>query len=165
MSNTIRKRADELKPGDVRLCQGERIAFQYVSCAPPMAHMSQDHRLYSFAGLGREVNTAPASERLGEWMPPDWPVEVEAPALSPAQQHAEELLAFVRKIAASDYAQADEEAREVLAKIDPPVPPTLEEALELLGEALDATAIGFEPLDRRISQFRDRARRAGVLKP
>lgn len=63
------------------------------------------------------------------------------PPLTLAQLHADELVATVRKLLYSereDGLAVAMAARELLKKIDPPQPPTLKEALDLLREARDA---------------------------
>jgi len=176
---TIQKRADELKPGDVVFFDGRRAAFQYVSSAQPGALMSAEHRLHMFAGLGSHFDSQPGIDRIQRWMPPAMPVDVEAPALTPAQEHAEELLRYFRDYLALcqfDFERLpDEHNRSVLgkriselsallAKIDPPKAPTYEETLAALDALLTGSMSSPEHPDMMAAQnIVDRARRAGVM--
>lgn len=164
----IQKRAAELKPGDVMVdTNSNRYAFQYASSAVPAPHISNKLRLHCFAGLGARAESQPGIDRVSRWMPPDYPVMVEASALdlTPAQQHAEELAAMVEKMAdefKSGWAGSDLEpvARALLDKIKPPKPPTLLETLGVVQGLLD----GEDTSVAAAEYILDRARRAGVLK-
>lgn len=95
-------------------------------------------------------------------------VQVEAPALTPAQQHAEEMVELLRRIMArvdDPRKLIPQEIKMLLEKIDPPAPPTLEEALRLIAALRNSgdDAAGLK-LDRDAAAMLDRARRAGVLK-
>lgn len=146
MTTTITKRADELKPGDV-ISRFDRPTSVVIQGAAPV-HVGEVKFLAYDIGA-REIITVEVGCSAD--------YAVEAPTLTPAQQHAEELLRFVRKIAASDYAQADEEASEVLAKIDPPQPPTLEEVIK----ALDSIEPDYMPASAK--QVLERYRRAKII--
>jgi hypothetical protein len=159
----IKKRADELKPGDVLTLPsgGPRWTVIAVELGPQMGALARV-----------------ATVRLGE-MPPQTRVdehyktellhiEVPEPDLTPAQQHAEELLALVRQAETwlSDVPEMAgvrewlAAARRLRATIAPE-PPTLAEALAQLQAVHDAKHPGDELV--RVQLLLDRARRAGVL--
>lgn len=155
MRKTITKRADELKPGDVLVLPTRNIVF----------------RVDAEIGVLRvQVWDIEQDTTNNRWLQRSEVVEVEAPALTPAQQHAEELLELVcdaenllvnwQDITSSQFDQGRKEwadaAKPLLAKIDPPAPPTLEEALALLARIWEAG--NGEGLDAIL----DRARRSGV---
>ena len=167
MTTTITKRADELKPGDVWVvgrCRhsvlavisaGSRIEMTY--CSLPIANQE--------AGLRERC-----AYDNNSCFDIESPV---APAMTPAQQHAEELLRLVRSMAGvlkykhtmSDH-DFDEHSKahiadthEILAKIAPPQPPTLEEALAMLQTVMEQQNNTPEAV-----ALLDRARRSGKLK-
>lgn len=159
---TITKRADELKPGDIL---PPNMAYtRRVVCSVSPSEVTCDGiavKVYGERGALDTFSFAPEQE-----------VEVESPALTPAQQHAEELrvllawmVDFAGRYAAHEIGanmQKFERINTLLAKIDPPAPPTLEEALTLLAEDHDGMPVtGFE---KRVAALLDRARRAGVFK-
>lgn len=102
---------------------------------------------------------------------------IELQELTPAQQHAEQLLRWARDYLALcqyDYEHARsskdmtalepriKELSELLEKIDPPQPPTLLEALALVNEVAESGLVCDS--DRaRFGAVIDRARRAGLL--
>lgn len=91
-------------------------------------------------------------------------VEPRSATLTPAQQHADELVALIRAVTVGPVMH--QELQNMLDKIDPPKPPTLDEALEML---TDWHRRGTGVNDRlnvadRTKMLLDRARRAGVLK-
>lgn len=62
-------------------------------------------------------------------------IEQSKPKFTPAQEHADELLAWARKLTTEDATAADiESMKALIVKIDPPKPVTLAEALEVLRE-------------------------------
>lgn len=157
---TIQKRADELKPGDVMI-------FGSVQ--------------YLVVSMGEQagkclVHMAPIAEDGGTpmWLEFDQSrmLMIEAPAitsaLTPAQEHAEELLDVARRAAklfeahnrASEFV---DEVNGLLAKIDPPKAPTYEEALAALAQLLSATPSHAEAAIDNGRAILDRARRAQVL--
>lgn len=90
----------------------------------------------------------------------------QAPALTPAQQHAEELLGIARRAydGLPEQAPWKAEIGRVLAKIDPPAPPTLEEALQALATILDSTSPQKDyEAAKAAQQIVDRARRAKII--
>lgn len=92
------------------------------------------------------------------WAPMEL-VDVEAPGLTPAQEHADELLAMVRSVARG-LAPHPDTARALVDKIAPP-PPTLEEALIVLDKLCNDGAVG--PQLNDAEKLLHRARVAGVL--
>lgn len=88
----------------------------------------------------------------------------ESPALTPAQEHAEELLKVARwaaTIAADtqDQALLRESAQELVARIDPPAPPSAEELARALDDVMNNGYNNVEVLN-----LLHRARSAGLLK-
>lgn len=153
----MKKKAVDLKPGDV--VPENSSYYARVVCSVGPSESGDGYVAVRFYNVKYQTCDVMA-ERAGSEF------EVESPTLSPAQQHAEELLAFVRTVEGSFLHEIEKrraEASLLLARIDPPKPPSVEEAAELLSEAILATRDGFEPLDRRISQFLERARAAGYL--
>lgn len=104
---------------------------------------------------------------IEQWSP-DMSIEVETMVeLTPAQQHADEMLALVRRFLAAKAPSEQEwlrnnDGRDLLDKIDPPQPPTLDETLAQLLAVQHAQ----RPSDEmhRVAELLDRARRSGVLK-
>lgn len=154
MTNTITKRADELKPGDI-LPANEAWVRRVIVSVKPLSRAGDGWLAIRWAG-----QDSGALETLD--FAPSSTFEVESTALSSAQQHAEELLALVRKTAESTPRAYREEMDALLAKIDPPAPPTLEEALYLLKKARSRLQCdpGFGPQD--IDAILDRARRSDI---
>lgn len=124
--NTITKNADQLQPGDI------------IPAIPGMRHrrvivmVRTDGRcvmpLTCDLGEPSKVPYLPSAP-VEQYVSSD-KIEVEAPDLTPAQQHAEELLQIVRNVADMPNAPVQAKmARLVIDKIDPPNPPTYEELL------------------------------------
>lgn len=157
---TVQKRADELKPGDVVV----NFAGSASLVCPAICIRGLEMGVTKFfAGSGDH-----AAIFLGYATV----VEVEAPDLTPAQQHAEELAGLVlvahdtfvnwSSMNASAFQKARMEfeaaAKPIMDAIKPPEPPTLEEALSAL-DSIDPDHMPSSSL-----KVLDRARRAGVLK-
>lgn len=120
------------------------------------------------------VGNPPRMPTPREQWTPDMSVEVERAAeLTPAQQHAEALVDLLRELADRgsaghvDHNSLCGRARKLFDKIDPPQPPTLDEALRLLASWPSAHRTplppGDEPLTLTTEKLLDRARRSGVL--
>ena len=97
-------------------------------------------------------------------------VEVESPTLTPAQQHAEEMLELLRRVLArveDPRKLIPQQIRELLDRIEPPAPPTAEELAEALA-ALRGTAQPLFNVEKHVIDAADavlqRARATGVLK-
>lgn len=156
MTTTITKRADELKPGDITNFGTGRYIVLSLGLKPGVVYMAP---LETDKGtlMWREFESSSA-------------MKVEAPSLTPAQQHAEELLGIARRAydGLPEQAPWKAEIGMVLAKIDPPAPPTLEEALAILSDLerhAQPRELHFDsPILERMFAILDRARRAG-LKP
>jgi hypothetical protein len=150
--SVIQKRADELKPGDVVV--NFRGSASLVCPAICIRGLEMGITKF-FAGTGDH-----AAIFLGYATV----VDVDALDLTPAQQHAEEMLDLLCDV----YARAvdpqnliPQRIKALVDKIKPPEPPTLEEALASLG-ALTPHANGDPEVDVAIALL-DRARRAGML--
>lgn len=152
----IQKRADELNPGDhvLSLNGGQEwvILRHYLAQA-------QDVKI--------TVGVIGAGSAEHYWVPSGQYFEMVQPNLTPAQQHAEELvelLAECSPILGHDAISARINA--MLDKITPPEPPTLAEALELIAFGAAKASGDYKPGDftRRAEVILDRARRSGVLK-
>lgn len=161
MSTTIQKRADELKPGDVMIYGDDRCSVLQIVRDPVGAKV----KLCALPEVGEVAELAPAWIRLNSA-----PIEVEAPALTPAQQHAEELAELLRtavtvaRQGASRVRQWVIDAEELLKTFEPPEPPTLEEALDALN-AVAGMPGAFACKEMEMADaVLDRARRAGLLK-
>lgn len=112
----IQKRADELKPGDV-LTNPSRDVVLFAICE----------------GSTLRIGTYDTEEQKTStrYLHNNDMVDVEAPELTHAQQHAEELYAVAeRMVRTGNWGCL--ELSQVVAKIKPPEPPTLAEALEAL---------------------------------
>lgn len=161
---TIKKRADELKPGDV------------ITSFHGASNVTCPAIVVTGYSNGRVLVV---NELVSIWAPAgavfigySQAVEVEAPDLTPAQQHAEELAEFARHATSGNYAPEELQALafELFDKIKPPEPPTLEEALEALSGTVkcikdDAVRLvdGKSPYVVALDIL-DRARREGMLK-
>lgn len=164
MTATITKRADELKPGDViQRAAGEVWRVLELDCASLCMEVTVWRMIPGEMGRMFHYDADNAQE-----------FTVESPTLSPAQQHAEELRDTLRNLVDAldngvryhaPAVQLMKNAEALLAKIDPPAPPTLEEALKMLDEMAEAHESGDAAHCRKLSRdLLDRARRAGVLK-
>lgn len=172
MNSTITKRADELKRGDLIT---NFFGATTLRCPAVVVHDYSCGTVRLHDAIGSVGTIMLGYDSTVE-------VEVEAPALSPAQQHAERMIPYLRDykmLCEHDARMSDEkkmpEARavlerrarelaEILEAIDPPAPPTLEEALDALQAAhdyLDVRGMGHT----KVESILDRAKRAGVLKP
>lgn len=170
MTSTITKRADELKPGDVIVGDGTSFGNRIVVDAFPAIDPHDDRIVVDAFSMTRRCMDQ-------YWLEPGTHAPVESPALTPAQQHAEELLELVRDaenmlvnwqdITSSQFQQGRHEwataAKPLLAKIDLPAPPTLEEALQALAYVQEQLAADHDALDC-VDTVLDRARRTGMLK-
>lgn len=156
---TIQKRADELRKGDVIT-----NFLGAADCSAPAVV------LFDYSAGRATIMDAEGTFR-NPMIGYDSTVIVEAPALTPAQEHAEELLHWMRLMfdfiespATAFYNEYRDGVRDLLAKIDPPKAPTLEEALEalrLMCEAKDDQH-DYENL-KNAQKILDRARRAQVI--
>lgn len=132
----VTKRADELKPGDMFIITGRTAIVRKIDVD--------------------ESTTAVFVEGIGEptYLASSTLLNVPAPDLTPAQQHADALLAFVE-------AAADSPARTALLdKIHPPVAPTMDEVMGVLVATTDPKMPAVE-VTRRIEALVAKARRAG----
>jgi hypothetical protein len=94
-------------------------------------------------------------------------VGVEAPELTPAQVYADELLVLIGHAVQPGTVSAAwrSQALELIAKIVPPAPPTLEEALTALAAVRSSGATGMGVVNGQVvDDILDRARKSGVLK-
>lgn len=161
---TITKRADEIKPGDVLV-----MAEQPTLGTPiPRAR----HVVLHADSLGRDIVALtcailgdPDARPLVQKYVYDRQIDVEAPDLTLAQVHAERLLDLLDKwTSEGTTVEALREARDLVAELRPPVPPTLAETLAML-ERFGQKKYGVKPGDAAaVDALLDRARRAGVLK-
>lgn len=127
-------KARDLKPGDVVLLGSTRCTLVYSAPLEFDTHAVALH----FVELGRGA--------YGALAPSPWAeaamFNVERPdPLTPAQQHADELLVMVRRLTSMHNVNgpAVEDGRQLLDKIDPPKPATLEEAVALLRQLAERT--------------------------
>lgn len=150
---TIQKRGHELKLGDVVVTPSSRLVVTQIE--PD-----------SFVWVVKcgEPYVPQQNIRFQD------PVEVEAPALTPAQEHAEELRDALRNLVDSldngvrfhaHAVQPMKDAETLLAKIDPPKAPTLDEALQLLEVVRGECGLGVN-YGGKVDALLDRARRAQV---
>lgn len=170
----MKKKAEDLKPGDVVLAHNDdgEVSARYVVVAK---RRTDD---YDFVITKVRIGKPELDQTFKRVHPPEDVFEVEAvesPTLSPAQQHAEELHEALAEclgitgckpgVSFDYYEKATQSARALLARIDPPKPPTLEEALDALDAILNASC---EELDitanKQAQTILDRARRSGILK-
>lgn len=151
----IQKRADELKPGDVLIAHhGRHSVLALTEDAGIVEVTTCELRKYGDEACLRERTTREC----------DVTVYVEAPDLTPAQQHAEDLADaldwLLNDERSSDQALYNEQVpkfRALLDKIKPPEPPTLRD----LAYALDSIDPDHMPPSALAAL--DRARRAGVI--
>jgi hypothetical protein len=84
---------------------------------------------------------------------------VTGPSMTPAQQNAEELLALVRNYGTVSLSSWECTALDLLARIDPPKPPSAEE----LAQVMEYLMLGRTNPPRAVEML-ERARAAGCLK-
>ncbi len=95
----------------------------------------------------------------------DSTVEVESPTLTPAQQHAEEMLDLLRRVMVrveDPRKLIPQQIRELLDRIEPPEPPSAAELASALDRAI--AAIERSDLPAGVADVLARARATGVLK-
>lgn len=166
----MKKRAEDLRPGDILAAVGPReprAVILKILGTRPLAPAA-------IGGVVVDALVAPLDdgpERRANWEFSN-DVDVEAPALTLVQQHAEELLEMVRRLASGTHVQVDAQA--LLARIDPPQPVTVGEVLDALAAAAKYANLNvdsLDPEDREASYQAEqtagailkRARRAGQL--
>lgn len=153
MTATITKRADELKIGDIFITDKGRRLIVHADLN------AQGGCSVTYVELDSATVKLKYSGVFGD-------TKVET-ALSPAQQHAEELLDLARRVSAAGInpppGSLADIAAGLLAKIDPPKPPTLAEALDLLGVARDVLASKNAEIPA-VNELLDRAQRCGEMK-
>lgn len=153
-ATTMQVRADQVRPGDVLRVPG----------FGPLEVRQVQIGIDSSRTFEVGIAGAPSSV-LNTYRPGDM-VAIEACSrrLTPAQQHAEELLELVRDMAKGNSYPSD--AAELLAKIEPPVAPTPEELAALLAEirseASAVIGIGIER-GQRLDAALQRARAAKLI--
>lgn len=164
MSTTIQKRADELKPGDV-IEVADKGACSVLYFAR-REHALDDEFQISF---GRHATGSVFTAQVN---PACIFYTVRSLDLTPAQQHAEELRDTLRNLVDAldngvmyhaHASQPMKDAEALLAKIDPPVPPTLEETLAALDLAVSDANVKHPDIAPGLAIL-DRARRSGLLK-
>jgi hypothetical protein len=158
MKTIIDKRFDQLEPGDVLAFASHKQVVQLVELNGP--------------GACRTVRCVVLGQvpiELPEWTEGSgtiFRVEIEQQPgmLTPAQQHADELLALVRAQVAKPQGPMgfEYDAQKLLDKIDPPQPVTLDEALAQLLALQHAQRASDEM--HNVAALLDRARRTGALK-
>jgi hypothetical protein len=154
----VKKKAQNLKPGDVVITKIGQ-SFVVLQHATRSSHPDFKEPRTNVYVANPENGTQGYTS-----FDYDSDVEVESPTLTPAQQHAEELLAYLGH--ARPYLRESSLAPHVdalLAKIDPPKPPTLEEALTVVSSLYH---MGREVDPARLTEagrMLDRAREAGLL--
>lgn len=158
---TIQKRADELKPGDVFTWGGVRVVALRVE--------ARDNEIViCTARLPDPAYAGGAPSQVSYPRTCVMQVETNAPDLTPAQQHADELaeaLLEVRTEVPVLGMLRRQRIDALLDKIKPPEPPTLEEALYALQLVTEQSNIpGLSGQEQVAADVLDRARRAGLLK-
>lgn len=150
----MKKKAEDLKPGDVipgNEAYGPRVVFS----AGPSSTYPLMVAVRFFGLWANAIDEITAAKRAE--------FEVESPALSPAQQHAEEMVDIMRTIVQRDFSPSvlirDSEA--LLARIDPPKPPSVEELLAALAKLAQGHSVERAKVANGLL---DRARAAGQLK-
>jgi hypothetical protein len=183
MTRTIMKRADELAVGDVLRwgpVEGTAEPRCVVVCVIADQPRGSGHAYLEVA----DIRTPPRTSRdrmHTVQLAREHQFEVEAPALTPAQEHAElfekyarEFLRLSQNSGPAGFANVSEfkALRDALDKIRPPEPPTLAEALEALSVLYEGTkAVRTGEWDHASMQVArnqahsivERARRAGIL--
>lgn len=162
---TIKKRADELQPGDVLPANplaARRVVLMTVLTTGNLIAIHTH-------GLGHATGQYPVAPQPVA-VPTHTPIDVEvrdAPPLTLAQQHAQELLEIVRETVSGDCTpETLERGRVLLDKIDPPKPVTLAELLAALeGQTLPVTMFPERAAANRelVYSLLARARRAGQM--
>lgn len=159
----MKKKAEDLKPGDI-------INYDCGSMVVVAIIQKRVSALVEVDALIVELNLGKKAKI--EAMTISGINEVESPALSPAQQHAGDfLMMMIRAVNILDghgvAPEFTQEARALLARIDPPKPPSVEELAEALGELRHVGAMPASEQKcamQRIDSVLDRARAAGQLK-
>lgn len=157
MKTIIEKRFDQLEPGDV--LPGDDgyalVVYNVVDNGPGAC------RDVWCVEADRAAKVRSMTHKSSELF------AVECRDLTPAQQHADELLELVRATSIHRSGPLSDRAQALIDKIDPPQPPTLDEALALLAAWPSASRTplmpGDEPLTLKTEKLLDRARRSGVL--
>lgn len=131
----MRKTGDQLEPGDVFFIQGTRL----VMLRAQGLDRANDGVLCAYLD-GKGTRPEQLTTRYIRH-DAQYDVEPHGPVVTPAQQHADELLALVHKLAARwshDYHESSvvAEAKRLIKKIDPPKP-TLEQITDALDELVD----------------------------
>lgn len=164
----IQKRADELRPGDdVALLMGGPMSAPNLKERLVMLRFNGADLGNDGIAFGRLAHAGRAPLTDIRYFRPDDSVNVEAPdELTPAQQHADELREMLWRAAnfmrgRASFTEIEAEARALLERIEPPAPPTLEEALAALTNLLQP-AIGPAQLEHA-RDILSRARKAGVI--
>lgn len=159
MKTTISKRFDALNTGDIVMKESVRLAVAHVSKRGAVQCVSLSGPLVFTLDLPRPADGMVQVE-----------VEQQPVPLTPAQQHADELVEMLWRCAnmmrgSSVRLDVETEARALLDKIDPPQPPTLDEALGMLRdirEVINPPGLGVTT-GQMLDAMLDRARRSGVL--
>jgi hypothetical protein len=160
----VKKKAEELKPGDLVVALpgfDQKVIPAFVASV-----RFDDDQLNAVVTFQGQNGIATWSRGLE--------VEVVVGLLTPAQQHAEELLTMVRRAAnlLSDHSfapQLADDLRALLARIDPPKPPSAEELAEALAELVKYNEmntmekIAAKPAEHTARAVLERARQAGYL--
>jgi hypothetical protein len=156
---TIQKRAFEIKPGDVIQTDSDRLTVLHIQ-----AESSKE-----IAFLCAYLDSLKPEPHIRRWAHKmTVKVEVNSPALTSAQQHADELVAMLQRCepAFDNYPELSVAVDTLLEKVRPPEPPTLAEALEVLVSGVTLVGGDYKPgaFTDRANALLDRARRAGLLK-
>lgn len=191
---TIQKRADQLEPGDVIVMpaypaplvhtqQGERpplVAPTFPPAperllvlrrAPPAPGVGLEYALFNF-DCGNTLASIPTACVRRTFNPEQLlDVEVRAPELTPAQQHAERLAdyaaSYLQLIESGDAGNWDKseagyvELRDLVDLVKPPQAPTYAETLAALARIAADGSVG--PALNDALALLDRARRANVM--
>lgn len=169
----IQRRADQLEPGDI-LPDPRRV----ITCVASLPGVTSTIVVFTVS-----LEPGPEPQRAPPFAPPQaesfqqhQTVNVEVRDFTPVQVHAEELVALARlSVQHSLTGPVKNAALAVLAKIDPPAPPTLEELAGALAGAAKYLNLNVDRLDADDRAAADqaeadatamlkRARAAGLLK-
>lgn len=155
----MKKRVEDLKPGDIAIYARpssfpDTVRFCVLGDSSIARRVGMRTLVIAEIGDGsRNVSIEDITAALHD------EVEVESRELTPAQQHAEELLAYVRQCAGGGN-----DADLLLDKIEPPQAPTLEEALFALELLYNGDVPGLSGQRANAAKVLAQARRAGVFK-
>lgn len=164
MKATIEKRFDDLAVGDIIVREGTRLACWHIG--KKTDGKKTDGKFVQCVTLGGPLIFTIDLPRGADGLV-QVEIEQQPAPLTPAQQHADELLELVQLVCgAGDAARGfNDSARPLLDKINPPKPVTLDEALRAIADVREVMNLPGLGIDRGqyLDALLDRARRCGML--